>query len=224
MSNQPDPNSNNPAERLAAKIQAMLNGPATPPEIVAVMERDNRGTLTDVATNYQIFLEEIQESKSMLLPTIGYVGNAMNAVSRTMIQLLDPTTDQCLHEMAAPCIVGYEEVGAEAFSNMMGIEFLDLTMMACIAAAKGMLVARIRKFCGIADMLSKCKEGEGAGPDFTVAMMESMVRIIRLMDKIGITFTEKEQARFDLADASVKLQAYIKRETEWLKSRGKTEG
>lgn len=198
------------AERLADQIRAALQGPPCPPEIASVMERDNRGCLSDVASDHQIFLEEIQQSKALLLPAIGYISHAMHETRSLVASLMSPAESESLLAMAAPSVIGYEEMGPSLFENVDGMELSDMAMLACIAAVKAALVSRIRKFCGCADMLATCKKGEGPPASFAVGMMESMVRIIRMMDKIGITLTEKEQARFDVAGASLKLQRYIK--------------
>jgi len=200
------------AKDLASQIRKALQGDdRVPPNLVPIMERDNRGILTDVANDYDLFLGEIQASKGLLTPAIGYVGHVMTTMRETMCNLLRPTDDSYLHELVAPAVIGYEEHGGDGIMmTPQGIELLDLALISCLATARGVVLNRIRKFCGTADMLESLKPGEGGpGVEFATSVLESIQRILRLLDAIGVQFADRDQSRFDLCQATVKIEKFI---------------
>lgn len=182
-----------------------------PPSLAAIMEGSHRGVLTDVANDYDLFLREIQASLALLSPAIGYVSYVMTSIRQRTVDLLSPVGDPVLSDLMAPSVVGFEEHGVEGcMQNGTANELLDLSLLSALAAVRGVVLTRIRKFCSVADMLEQCsKTGGGPEVEFARRALQSIDRILRMLDAIGVTFSDRDQGRFDLAQAAEKIKAYI---------------
>lgn len=184
--------------------------------IESVMQGNKRGEMTDIADDYAMFMREIEASHTLTPAAIGYVSHVMHETRARIAELLAPEEDSSLSEMIAPAVIGAEEgcmrpsCSAQRGGEAKMIEILDLGLIATMAATRTVLLGRIRKCCGTAEMLASIKPGmDGPSAEFAIGLLNSINRLFRLLDAIDISFTGDSLSRFDLQAADAKIRKYI---------------
>lgn len=184
--------------------------------VQAIQQNNARGAMTDIADDYALFMHEIEMSMHLTPAAIGYIGRVMHEVRQKMNHLLTPGEDADLGEMVVPAVIGSEEgCMCPACSNSSEpnkmVELLDLGLIASLASVRAVVLARIRKTCGTADMLDGIVPGRHGAPsaEFVNGIISSTNRIFRLLDAIGISFTGPGMERFDLQEADRKFRKYV---------------